>query len=75
MAQFFSALFFTAVAAAAGVLVAAMLRDAWARILSILSGAAYEQARVHANPAVRVRMRAWRLSEAYQARPPLRAAA
>ena len=75
MAQFFSALFFTAVALATGTLVAAMLRDAWARILSILSGAAYEQARVRANPAVRVRMRAWRRSEACQARAPLRAAA
>ena len=75
MVQFFSALFFTLAAIAAGALIAAMLRSERDRIAAILSGDALQGARTAANPPVRIRVRSWSRAEGRRPSPQLRAAA
>lgn len=58
MAQVLTSIIFTSLAFGGFVLIAAMLRSQWARIVAILTGAELALARNSA-PQVRVRQRAW----------------
>ena len=58
MAQIFLGIFFSLAAIGAFVMIAAMLRAEWRRVVAILSGAELAVARASA-PRVRVRQRTW----------------
>ena len=75
MAQLFSAILFSLAGMAAMTFTAAMLRQEWSRIMTVLSGRELRQARIAATPQLRVRPRSWDRPEPRRALPPLRAAA
>jgi len=74
MAQLFSALFFSALAIGAAIMVVAMLRSEWTRVADIVRGDEVQHARA-ATPQVRVRLRNWSRPEPRRPARPLRAAA